>query len=90
MSSFLIFPACRRIRPRSTTLPVHVPGPINDHRPGTLNEPHNERRLLPLVVTETKTPRSRRLVTLSPTAERLLREVRANQRGERLSAGSMW
>ena len=27
---------------------------------------------------------------LSPTAERLLRDVRANQRAERLRAGSMW
>jgi integrase len=43
-----------------------------------------------LVVTETKTPRSRRVVPLSPTAERLLRNVRANQRAERLIAGSMW
>jgi integrase len=43
-----------------------------------------------LVVTETKTPRSRRVVPLSPTAERLLRNVRANQRAERLRAGSMW
>jgi integrase len=42
-----------------------------------------------LVVTETKTPRSRRVVPLSPTAERL-RNVRANQRAERLRAGSMW
>jgi hypothetical protein len=49
-----------------------------------------ERGLLPLVVTETKTPRSRRVVPLSPTAERLLREVRANQRVERPRAGSMW
>ncbi|HET9301244.1 MAG TPA: tyrosine-type recombinase/integrase [Propionibacteriaceae bacterium] len=43
-----------------------------------------------LVVTETKTPRSRRVIPLSPTAERLLRDVRANQRVERLRAGSMW
>jgi integrase len=43
-----------------------------------------------LVVTETKTPRSRRVVPLSPTAERLLRDVRANQRVERLRAGSVW
>jgi integrase len=43
-----------------------------------------------LVMTETKTPRSRRVVPLSPTAERLLRNVRANQRAERLEAGSMW
>ena len=40
-----------------------------------------------LVVTETKTPKSRRVVPLSPTAERLLRDVRANQRAERLRAG---
>jgi integrase len=43
-----------------------------------------------LVGTETKTPRSRRVVPLSPAAERLLRDVRANQRVERLKAGSMW
>jgi hypothetical protein len=36
-------------------------------------------------VTGTKTPRSRRVVPLSPTAERLLREVRAN-RAEQLRA----
>ena len=39
-----------------------------------------------LIVTETKTPKSRRVVPLSPTAERLLREVRANQRVERMAA----
>jgi hypothetical protein len=43
-----------------------------------------------LIVTETKTPRSRRVVPLSPAADRLLRNVRANQRAERLRAGSMW
>jgi integrase len=43
-----------------------------------------------LVVTETKTPRSRRVILLSAAAERLLRDVRANQRVERLRAGSMW
>ena len=43
-----------------------------------------------LIVTETKTPRSRRVIPLSPAAERLLRDVRANQRAERLRAGSMW
>ena len=43
-----------------------------------------------LVVTETKTPRSRRVIPLSPAAERLLRDVRANQRVERLRAGSIW
>jgi integrase len=40
-----------------------------------------------LVVSETKTPRSRRVVPLSPTSERLLRDVRANQRAERLRGG---
>jgi hypothetical protein len=30
------------------------------------------------------------VIPLSPAAERLLRDVRANQRVERLSAGSMW
>jgi integrase len=43
-----------------------------------------------LVVTETKTPRSRRVIPLSHAAERLLRDVRANQRVERLRAGSIW
>jgi integrase len=43
-----------------------------------------------LIVTETKTPSSRRVIPLSPTAERLLRDLRANQRAERLRAGSMW
>jgi hypothetical protein len=41
------------------------------------------------VVTETKTPRSRRVVP-SPAAKRLVRNVRANQRVEQLTAGSMW
>jgi site-specific recombinase XerD len=36
------------------------------------------------------TPKSGRVVPLSPTAERLLRDVRANQTAERLRAGSMW
>ncbi|HKX14865.1 MAG TPA: tyrosine-type recombinase/integrase [Propionibacteriaceae bacterium] len=43
-----------------------------------------------LIVTETKTPRSRRVIPLSPAAERLLRDMRANQRVERLRASSMW
>jgi integrase len=43
-----------------------------------------------LIVTETKTPSSSRVIPLSPTAERLLRDLRANQRAERLRAGSMW
>ena len=43
-----------------------------------------------LVVTETKTPRSRRVIPLSLAAERLLHDVRANQRVERLRAGSIW
>jgi integrase len=43
-----------------------------------------------LVVTETKTAKSRRVVPLSPTAERVLRDVRSRQRAERLRAGSMW
>jgi len=38
----------------------------------------------------TSTPKSRRVVPLSLTAEGLLREVRANQRVERLRAGSIW
>jgi integrase len=43
-----------------------------------------------LIVTETKTPKSRRAVPLSPTAERLLRDIRTRQAAERLRAGSMW
>ena len=43
-----------------------------------------------LLVTETKTAKSRRVVPLSPTAENLLRDVRTRQRAERLLAGSMW
>jgi integrase len=43
-----------------------------------------------LVVTETKTAKSRRDVPLSPTAERVLRDVRSGQRAARLRAGSMW
>jgi integrase len=43
-----------------------------------------------LVVTETKTAKSRRVVPLSPTAEKVLRDVRTRQRVERLMAGSMW
>jgi integrase len=43
-----------------------------------------------LLVTETKTPKSRRAVPLSPTAERVLRDVRTRQTAERLRAGLMW
>jgi integrase len=43
-----------------------------------------------LVVTETKTAKSRRVVPLSPTAENVLRDLRTRQRAERLMAGSMW
>jgi integrase len=43
-----------------------------------------------LVVTETKTAKSRRVVPLSPAAEKVLRDVRTRQRAERLMAGSMW
>jgi hypothetical protein len=43
-----------------------------------------------LIVTETKAPRSHQVIPLSPAAERLLGDVRANQRVERLRAGSMW
>src|SRR4030095_2869948 len=43
-----------------------------------------------LVVTETKTPRSRRVIPSPLLRRRLLRDVRANQRAERLRAGSMW
>jgi integrase len=43
-----------------------------------------------LVVTETKTAKSRRVVPLSPTAERVLRDMRTRQLAERLRAGSMW
>jgi integrase len=43
-----------------------------------------------LVVTETKTAKSRRVIPLSPTAEKVLRDLRSRQRAERLRAGSMW
>jgi integrase len=43
-----------------------------------------------LVVTEPKTAKSRRSVTLSATAERVLRDVRTAQAVERLRAGSAW
>jgi integrase len=43
-----------------------------------------------LVVTETKTAKSRRVVPLSPTAEKVLRDMRTRQMAERLRAGSMW
>ena len=41
-------------------------------------------------MTETKTPKSRRVVPLSPTAEKVLRDLRTRQRAERLMAGTMW
>jgi integrase len=43
-----------------------------------------------LVVTETKTAKSRRVVPLCPTADRVLRDMRTRQMAERLRAGSMW
>jgi integrase len=43
-----------------------------------------------LVVTDTKTEKSRRAVPLSPAAVGILREVRQRQREERLRAGSKW
>jgi len=43
-----------------------------------------------LVVTTTKTERSRRSVPLSSAAVEILRGVRARQRAERLHAGSQW
>jgi integrase len=43
-----------------------------------------------LVVTETKTAKSRRVIPLSPTAEKVLRDMRTRQMAERLRAGSMW
>jgi integrase len=43
-----------------------------------------------LVVTETKTAKSRRVVPLSPTAEKVLRDMRTRQMAERLRAGAMW
>jgi hypothetical protein len=43
-----------------------------------------------LVVTETKTAKSRRVVPLSPTAEKVLRDLRTRQMAERLRPGSMW
>ena len=41
-------------------------------------------------VTETKTAKSRRVVPLSRTTEKVLRDVRTRQRAERLMAGSVW
>lgn len=43
-----------------------------------------------LVVTETKTEKSRRTVPLSPAAVEILRGVRQRQRREQLAAGSKW
>jgi integrase len=43
-----------------------------------------------LVVTETKTAKSRRVIPLSPTAEKVLRDMRTKQMAERLRAGAMW
>jgi integrase len=43
-----------------------------------------------LVVTETKTDKSRRTVPLSPTTVGILRDVRQRQRQEQLAAGSQW
>lgn len=43
-----------------------------------------------LVVTETKTAKSRRATPISPTAEKVLRHLRTRQMAERLRAGSMW
>jgi integrase len=43
-----------------------------------------------LVVTETKTAKSRRVIPLSPTAEKVLRDLRTRQMAERLRAGSIW
>jgi integrase len=43
-----------------------------------------------LVVTETKTAKSRRVIPLSPTAEKVLRDMRTRQMTERLRAGPLW
>lgn len=43
-----------------------------------------------LTVTEPKTAKSKRSVHLSPTTERILRQVRTVQREDRLKAGSQW
>jgi integrase len=43
-----------------------------------------------LVVTETKTAKSRRAIPLSPTAEKVLRDMRTRQMAERLRAGPLW
>jgi len=43
-----------------------------------------------LVVTETKTAKSRRVIPLSPTAEKVLRDMRTRQMAERLRAGPLW
>jgi integrase len=43
-----------------------------------------------LVVTETKTAKSRRVIPLSPTAEKVLRDMRTRQMAERLRTGPLW
>jgi integrase len=43
-----------------------------------------------LVVTETKTAKSRRVIPLSPAAEKVLRDMRTRQMAERLRAGPIW
>lgn len=43
-----------------------------------------------LVVTETKTEKSKRVLSMTPAVERTLRKVRSTQREERLRAGSVW
>lgn len=43
-----------------------------------------------LVVTEPKTDKSKRVIHLSPTSERILKAVRLRQKEDRLKAGSVW
>ncbi|NYI41507.1 tyrosine-type recombinase/integrase [Demequina lutea] len=43
-----------------------------------------------LVVTDTKTAKSRRVVHVSPTVERILKGLKARQAAERLASGSVW
>jgi integrase len=52
---------------------------------GTLARVHGA-----LMVTDTKTEKSRRTVPLSPAAVDILRDVRRRQRVEQIAAGSKW
>jgi len=77
--------ACGEVKRSPSTGPTLILTPSCSGYVGTLARVDGE-----LVVTETKTAKSRRVVPLSPTAERALRDVRNRQRAERLMAGSLW